>query len=386
MQTYFSVVRVKALCVMTMIIVMFQMEMKTRPAWHYSVAFNQAVDTFHDKYARPPTARKMEAEVYLKRILSAVQPHLKAQKLCSRIEYTGSSYQDLRVNDNRGELEFDVVLILDTNVFDCKPHYAERKPGYFMMTSDDTAHPAYSPQGGDGQLTGIISGKSMTEHLFKVLSQLRLSNPELRKRVKLHDHSPAVMMEVRKEDQTVWFCVDLVPTYEVQECNDDLQCVRKRWVPKAYSTSEVSNGIFTHLWYQSFAVEETRMFAEMGTVNDARKKVGRILKMLVHFHPQLSLLSSYMLKTVLLNHLQNDPRARWANDTLGLRLTELLNRLAVALDKNCMKHHFVDCDNLLKALPVKDQKIMSLFLRDMLKNLHGILLRLNVHGDPMFNY
>ena len=247
------------------------------------------------------------------------------------------------------------------------------------MTSDDKAHPAFTVQEGDGKSTGILSGNLMTEHLFEVLSQIRLFNPELRRRVKLHDHSPAVMMEVRNEDQTGWFRVDLVPTYEVQECNDDLQCVKKRWVPKSYCTNKVSNGIFSHLWYQSFAVEETRIFAEMGDVNDARKKVERILKMLVHFHPQLRFISSYMLKTVLLNHLQDNPQAIWSGDTLGLRLTELLNRLAAGLEKHCIKHHFIDCDNLLKAVPIKHQKKLSLFLHYMLPNLHDILVRFNQH-------
>ena len=324
--------------------------------------------SFHDKHARTPSLNK--AKAHLEHIISILKPDLQAQNLCTRIEYTGSSFQDLRVNDNYGQLEFDVVLILDKDIFDCRPDYHEEKPGYFLMMSDDRAHPAYTLQDRDKQSTGLISGKSMNDRVFQVLTELIRLNSGLRRSVKLYNHSPAVKMEVRNEDQTVWFCVDLVPTYEDQECNEDLQCVKKRWVPKAYSSTTESNGIHTHTWYQSFAVEETSMFAKMGDENDPRKKVERVLKMIVFYQTELRSLSSYKLKTVLLNHMKDNPKAKWTDDTMGERLTELLNRLAVALNKHYLDHYFIDGDNLLKAIPFEHQDRMAAILYDMLHNLY----------------
>jgi hypothetical protein len=86
--------------------------------WHNGAELNDAAKTFHDKHARQPR-RLDEARIVHKRFLDEIELYLRSKDICSRVEYTGSSYEGVKVAKNAedDDLEFDVMIIMVRKTF-----------------------------------------------------------------------------------------------------------------------------------------------------------------------------------------------------------------------------------------------------------------------------
>jgi hypothetical protein len=87
--------------------------------WHSDAELNDAATRFHDKYARQPQ-RLDEARAVHKLFLDEIEQYLRSKDICSRIEYTGSSYEGVKVakNADDDDLEFDVMIIMVMKSFE----------------------------------------------------------------------------------------------------------------------------------------------------------------------------------------------------------------------------------------------------------------------------
>ena len=335
-----------------------------RPRWYSSMKLNESVQDFHNEYARTSTTEIKEARKYMCYLVeNHIEPYLKAEGLCDRVEFAGSCSQGIRVNN--GELEFDLVFILNTGVFNVRPDQHEDRPGYFLLTCNSSCTPAYVCHYDDGyESTGFICGKALKEHFLKNLCSLRKNNREMTKRIKFQRHGPAIRMDVRRADGSKWFVVDLVPTYEEESAEYGNVM---RWVGKPYKSRTEEGGIHKYTWYRSFALEETKIFRGWSNGNDPRKKIQRVLKMLVFHDDELRQeISSYVLKTVLLNYIERYPDAIWNDEKLGLRLMGLVGYLKVALENEWLEHHFIGGDDLFKDVETEALHHMA----DIIRQLH----------------
>ena len=85
--------------------------------WHGDKDLNDAVTKFHDKYARPPRSFGEAREMHIQ-LMSEIEQKLREANICSRIEYTGSSYEGVKVSKSStdDDLEFDVMIIMVKSV------------------------------------------------------------------------------------------------------------------------------------------------------------------------------------------------------------------------------------------------------------------------------
>jgi len=82
-------------------------------SWHEDRDLNRAADLFHDTYSRQPP-RLEDARRLHHQFMSEVERQLREANICSRIEYTGSSYEGVKVakSSTDDDLEFDVMIVM----------------------------------------------------------------------------------------------------------------------------------------------------------------------------------------------------------------------------------------------------------------------------------
>ena len=95
--------------------------------WRYDWDLNDAVTKFHDKCAlQPRSLEDARAMHHMFMFMSEIERKLREANICSRIEYTGSSYDGIKVSKSStdDDLEFDVMIIMvshfqDVYIFMC---------------------------------------------------------------------------------------------------------------------------------------------------------------------------------------------------------------------------------------------------------------------------
>ena len=79
--------------------------------WQRTPEFNKLMIEYHEKNARRPQMQMAEAKRgHMTRYTKELEGALKAAGICSRLEYTGSAYEGVKVNN---DLEFDFMVILE---------------------------------------------------------------------------------------------------------------------------------------------------------------------------------------------------------------------------------------------------------------------------------
>ena len=187
---------------------------------------------------------------------------------------------------------------------------------------------------------GTISGEHWRNKFQSILAILQNTIPRLsREKVIFREHGAAIQMDVLKYDGTVWFNVDLVPTIMSGKGED-----RARYVYKRYSQN---TGRGQLEWTASFAKEEVLALARADRGNGCRKEAMRVLKYIRNEEPNLNQLSSYHLKSLLLNDMNNNPEKTWEKNQLGERVIGLLGSLRESLATGDLPHPFLPDHNIL---------------------------------------
>ena len=267
-----------------------------------------------------------------------IVPYMEGNGLRCKVEYTGSSFQGLKVSDNK--LDFDVVLEIEASNLMEKdiPGYPSHRE---LIPVDSKAAVMFSHYLDEN---GRMSGKKLAEKYFGHLQHLRNYDADIKRDVQFRKHGPAVQMDVKNENGSFWFSVDLVPCYKLQS--------RKSYVALPYKSiikeKKVQDEAVAHAWYMSFSLDERDIFNAMDQDGGCRKAAVRVLKAMAQEDTALKGLSSYVYKTILLDELKENPGKRWSSDLLGTRVMDLLLRLQMALENHELKHFFIQDDNLLR--------------------------------------
>ena len=262
-------------------------------AWHRQIT--PILEQYHYKYARQPMAAINDARSTLTRYTDYLASKLRERGLCSRVEYTGSAYDGVKVSN---DIEFDIMVI---------------KTGETLET--------------------ITRYNSSVEDFYGTLEQLINKHREMSRLVKLRRHGPAVQMDVYRDEWAkaqgnAWFLVDVVPSYQIGNCLYVVKSQTRR---------------------QSFSLEEKALFNGMDRDNGCRKKVLRILKVWRNREPGTHKLTSYHLKTALFHEVKAHPN--WSQSELGPRLIGVLRRLHGDMERGYQSHYFNPHVNLLDNMP-----------------------------------
>ena len=83
--------------------------------WHNDARFNETCKNFSQSKAAEPKTEMTEAKKVHTLYTNTFQQHLQKGELCSRLEYTGSAYEGVKVDakaNGSSDLEFDVMVIM----------------------------------------------------------------------------------------------------------------------------------------------------------------------------------------------------------------------------------------------------------------------------------
>ena len=248
-------------------------------AWRSKPEVTAMLQQFHEKYARQPTTAIEEAKPTHTKYTDYLAKELKNLEICSRVEYTGSAYEGVKVSN---DIEFDIMVI--------------EKDGNQTINAVQTPIPGYYylPEGNSSN----ISPDKKVADFCGTLQDLINKHPEMSRLVMLRYHGPAVQMDVYRSEvdrmrNNVWYSVDVVLSYAAKQ--DQQECLL---VAKPLKSVE-GEPEMKDAWRLSFSLEEKELFDGMDRDNGCRKKVLRILKVLRNREAGLKKLTSYHLKTAL---------------------------------------------------------------------------------------
>lgn len=194
--------------------------------WHSGIELNDKARKFHDKYARQPPGIE-DAKTVLNGYMREIEAFLRPEGCCTRIEYTGSSYEGVKVSKDGEELEFDVMVIMEggsglVNV---------GKPGFVKLTSRNRNELSRLPpiMFVPGMLNRdtnerYVNAQTVYNTFFGHVQKCVNQSEEMRGRVKLVKHGPATQIDVylkRNESASApgpvgpkFFSVDIVPAFD----------------------------------------------------------------------------------------------------------------------------------------------------------------------------
>jgi hypothetical protein len=90
-----------------------RMHRSEQPDWHSGSELNDRARAFHDRFARQPPGID-EAKGIHTRYMREIEVFLRREGCCSRIEYTGSTYEGVKVPKEGDDLEFDIMVVMVT--------------------------------------------------------------------------------------------------------------------------------------------------------------------------------------------------------------------------------------------------------------------------------
>ena len=186
----------------------------------------------------------------------------------------------------------------------------------------------------------------------------------IKDRITLHQHGPAVQMDVMDRPATATnaikiYSVDMVPTIEISGTNGEGEHYIVQPKKKRKPNRQIA-------WRRSFALTEKERLVTIDRDNGCRKQVLRVLKVIRNHDGGVGQLSSYHLKTVLLRKIDELPNsAQWKSECLGQRLMDVICQLEKELDKGDMPHYFLPGVNLLDPDGMKEETVIN--VRNRLK-------------------
>ena len=321
--------------------------------WHDSAKLQTALTNFHNKETRFPTREVTEAKQALLGYLQKFDLKLRSVGFGVRVEYTGSSYEGIKVDAD--DLEFDVMIIM-TNGDKLSFEHVPGHPGFSRIKPN-------SPQ------NEVCFAKFLDDNKMlvpaKVIDKLQghlagADNPNKGPNLLLRRHGPAIQIDVMKSGK-LWFSIDMVPAIEIR-ANGAV----KRFVAKPFK-GEVGNGAssFPTAWRCSYSLEEKALLKDIDKGNECRKQTARIVKSLRNREAALSCICSYWIKTTILR-LKNS--GIWDQANLGRCVMRVLESLAQAFKTGNLPHYFVPQLNLLSGERAIALQNLESRLRVLLRN------------------
>ena len=170
--------------------------------------------TFYKEKARCLFRPRKEASEELNLYLNKVEAEMKKEGLWDKLQYSGSTGEDLKVND---ELELDVMCIINGKNIDITN--VEDYPGFAHLSIKE---------GSKGNKENILHGfldskcnylspiKFMKEYFHRIETAVeKIEELELKTQIKMKTHGPAVCLIFEHLNGFSKFKVDIVPTIEI---------------------------------------------------------------------------------------------------------------------------------------------------------------------------
>ena len=263
---------------------------------------------------------------------------IKQRKECIRLEFTGSYYDETKVDDG---LEFDIMLIMDGSNLLAEP--VEGHSGFVHLKPKVSSRVKGKYKRNKTILDkGNISSK-LIANKFQGMLESCMKGLE---GVSFKKHGPAVQMDVKQleselenatSDVATSYQVDLVPTYQIPD--QEHPGKNTYYVAKPIKKERMPS---TSAWLQTFSIHEKKQFQEVDKADEGNRRMClRILKALCKRDAPLNKLNSYYLKTVMYHEWDEHPEKEWNRDYLGQRIMDALGRLEIALAVQFLPHFYI---------------------------------------------
>jgi len=173
----------------------------------------KALENFNQKFSQPPKKDDMKKakedfDIKLKQL--KVKMEDSGFVSCKSIEFTGSSYEGLKIAGDG--LEFDAMLLLNGGEnFKTESIEGEEGFSHLLVKDDVDCHPMLNKCLKDG----VLSSKKFKDK-FKGIVQTFIIDNKHEDIIRMIEHGPAIQIDVKKfKDEEIWYSVDLLLAFEV---------------------------------------------------------------------------------------------------------------------------------------------------------------------------
>ena len=174
-----------------------------------------ALKKFNEKYCKQPNKKELNsAKSKLELLLHELRMHLSEKFMqCKNIEYTGSSYEGLKLSGDG--LEFDAMFIF-TGGEKLRVVPVKGEDGFAELEVSDTdAERSYLEKYVD-EGKNIISSSKMKDKFKGALQDFISSNSKYKDILKMKEHGPAIQFDYKEKKDEILFSVDLLLSFEIQ--------------------------------------------------------------------------------------------------------------------------------------------------------------------------
>lgn len=283
-------------------------------------------------------------------ITGIIQEELSKMDICKRLEFTGSSYEGVKVNKNMTDkdLEFDIMVIMvggdrlhaEHNPRTCAPGFVELLEG--AEASEGAMRIGMTSLVTPGIQSPEDTLKRFSKALEECLKIIRGHQEMKRYNLYIKDHGPARQIDVWEASSNIkLYSVDMVPAYEVD---------KELYVAKPFINENEDQPTMTSTWRQSFSLEEKEKMKAIDSDKGCRKRVLRVLKFLRNVSTELHPLVSYHLKTAFFKVIRDKRDGEnWKLERLGERVVDVLTKLQEEVGERYMSHYWIPEVNLISS-------------------------------------
>ena len=184
--------------------------------WYNAQEVRQMLVTFYKEKARCLYHPRKEASEELNLYLNKLEAEMKKEGLWDRLQHSGSTEEDLKVND---ELEFDVMCIINGKNIDITN--VEDYPGFAHLSIKEgtKGHKENILQRSVDSKCNYLSPIKFMKEYFRQIETAVEKTEELglKTQIKMKEHGPAVCLIFEHSSGFRKFKVDIVPTIEIKK-------------------------------------------------------------------------------------------------------------------------------------------------------------------------
>ena len=184
--------------------------------WYNAQEVRQMLVTFYKEKARCLYHPRKEASEELNLYLNKLEAEMKKEGLRDRLQHSGSTEEDLKVND---ELEFDVMCIINGKNIDITN--VEDYPGFAHLSIQEGTKGNKEnilQRSVDSKCNYLSPIKFMKEYFRQIETAVeKIEELGLKTQIKMKKHGPAVCLIFEHLSGFRKFKVDIVPTIEIKK-------------------------------------------------------------------------------------------------------------------------------------------------------------------------
>lgn len=192
--------------------ILVQLQVLPLQDWYLKDDVKKQLMEFYNKHAKTPNEdmrkARHELDVHLKRF----EVELRKKELCKKLEFTGSSFEGLKITSDG--LEFDVMCILPGK--DIELIEIDECPGFVNLGFGSSTSNKILESFLD-ETSNVISPKKVVSKYFSEITLIRNDlGKKDKERMELKTSGPAVCLTFKNENSDIWFKADFVPTIELE--------------------------------------------------------------------------------------------------------------------------------------------------------------------------